>query len=73
MKESIMTALCEVCNGAGTLRDGSVCPRCDTTRWRAVGDAIEIARPKRQAWIRAPHPADVSPAIPNPTKARTSR
>jgi hypothetical protein len=66
-------SVCEVCYGAGTLRDGSVCPQCDKTRWRAAGDPIDIARPKRQAWIRAPRPADASPLIVDPLKARTSR
>ena len=68
-----MTMLCEVCNGAGTLRDGSVCPRCDKTRWRATVDVVETGRPKRQAWIRAPH-VEAGPAtIAAPLKARTSR
>jgi hypothetical protein len=47
-----MSLTCDLCNDAGRLRDGSACPWCNTTRWRADGHVFEMMRPKRQIWIR---------------------
>ena len=68
-----MNMVCVVCDGAGTLRDGSVCPRCDKTRWRSTIEAAEVSRPKRQAWIRAPYVEVRAATVAPLTKARTSR
>lgn len=64
----IMDSECDACHGAGRLHDGSVCPRCDRTRWQGAGE-VEIARPKRQAWIRAD---DSAPKVITPVKTRAS-
>jgi hypothetical protein len=49
----IMREACDLCADAGTLRDGSACPRCSLSVWRERDQTADITRPKRTVWIRA--------------------
>jgi len=48
-----MDQICDLCSGAGTLRDGNPCPRCVLTRWVQRVD-VDVVRSKRAAWVREP-------------------
>ena len=47
-----MREACDLCGDAGTLRDGSLCPKCSVSRWQELGQATVVARPKRTVWVR---------------------
>lgn len=51
-----MHQTCEICDNAGTLRDGSPCPRCSNARWKQLGLIEEVARPKRIVWVQSVRP-----------------
>ena len=44
---------CDLCGDAGTLRDGSLCPKCSMSRWQELGQTTVVTRPKRTVWVRA--------------------
>ena len=47
-----MHEVCDLCGDAGTLRDGSLCPRCSMSRWQELGHTAVVTRPKRTVWVR---------------------
>ena len=39
-----MSVMCDLCNDAGRLRDGSACPWCNAMRWQTATNIPDIAQ-----------------------------
>ena len=48
--------ICDLCSDAGTLRDGSPCPRCAEIRAGASVPSNTFSAPKVAAWESATQP-----------------
>jgi hypothetical protein len=51
----VSNEVCELCGGAGTLRDGSVCPACSPTDSKHLVVVESVRAIKKMAFVRWPY------------------